>query len=232
MGDIWEDGDPDEYPVFEVVQKPFSISRTTVTNEQYLAFLMNTGERIGPELKASWAAFPNRRGVGLVECGRDSFSCVEGYEKHPVVYVSWTGAIAYCEWLSEELGRVCRLPSEVEWQYAAMGPRKLKWSLGNKFVRSHYQCNAGGPVRADVGTESDFGLLHMTGNVFEWCMDEYRASLDKGSDENLLKGSRVIKGGAFIMREAPGFRNSKKFSCVEGSCLNCVGFRVVCDSDD
>jgi len=77
-----------------------------------------------------------------------------------------------------------------------------------------------------VGPESELGFLHLTGNVFEWTLDEYTVSLDRSDPAAGLPGSRVVKGGAFILREPPGLRNARRFSCVEESCLDCVGFRV------
>ncbi|HEY0514087.1 MAG TPA: SUMF1/EgtB/PvdO family nonheme iron enzyme [Thermoanaerobaculia bacterium] len=226
MGDLWGDGDPDEQPVREVAQRPFAMGRTPVTNGQFLAFLNATRGWRSPHPRDRWAAFPAAPVAGLVRAGPDSFACTAGFEPFPVVYVSWFGAAAYCAWLSELTGRAFRLPGEVEWQYAATAGGRLKWSLGNQFVRSRYHCNASGPARADLGPESEMGFLHLTGNVFEWSLDEYATSLDRADPAAALPGSRVIKGGAFILREPPGLRNSKRFSCVEESCLNCVGFRV------
>jgi formylglycine-generating enzyme required for sulfatase activity len=157
------------------------------------------------------------------------YALESGLDKYPRVHVSFADAQAYCRWLSAKSGSTFRLPWETEWQYAALGPRKQKWSLGNTFVRQEYHCNDEGPTFGDVGRESDFGFLHLTGNVFEWCADEYRPTLSSDSAGNALKGMRVIKGGAFILRESRGLRNSARFSCAEDSCLNCVGFRVVCE---
>jgi formylglycine-generating enzyme required for sulfatase activity len=166
----------------------------------------------------------------LWDSGR--FVCKDGYENYPVVYVSWLGAVAYCEWLSEKTGRSVRLPNEVEWQYAALGPRGLKWGLSDTFDPDGYICGRDGPAPVDCGQPSEWGLFNITGNVFEWCADEYGFALANDRKDNRLRQNRVIKGGAFILRDSANFRNAKRFSCHQQSCLFSLGFRVAASIDE
>ena len=219
MGDLWGDGELDEKPVSEEIVAAFALGRYAITNTQFLSFL-NAGERAAA-----------RRGIGF---NRNNplykeggvFFCKAGYENYPVTYVSWVAATNYCEWLSLQTGKHFYLPTEVQWQYASTGGRDLKWSLGDVFDAANYICAQDGPGPADDGEPTVWGLYNMTGNVFEWCHDEYRFSLADEAQHNMLTSDRVIKGGAFILADPPNFRNAKRFSCHQDSCLSSVGFRV------
>lgn len=220
IGDVWGGGDADEQPVRVCTLPPFRLARYAVTNAQYALFLNETAqERVGRAPVGDLGA----RSGGLEVRGGE-VRCRPGREDYPVTCVTWHGACAYCEWLSTGTGEGYRLPTEHEWQHAAMGPRRLAWALGNRFEAAKYVCRAAAPQPVDWGDPTDLGFHALTGNVFEWCSDEYRFSLDQAAP--LLARHRVIKGGAFILAEAANLRNAKRFSCHEESCLGSIGFRI------
>jgi formylglycine-generating enzyme required for sulfatase activity len=219
MGDVWGDGEPDEQPVGTHACGSFLLGEYAVTNSQFVSFLANQNST-PPE---HFVDLQNKNSHIYFDGGQ--FTCEPGFENHPATYVNWLGASTYCAWLSERMGLTIRLPSELQWQYAAMGPHKRKWSLGDSFTRSDYICGADGPASVDFGAPSEWGLFNMTGNVFEWCNDEYCFSLTESSD-NVLRHHRVIKGGAFILRDSANLRNAKRFSCHQESCISSIGFRV------
>lgn len=223
MGDLWGDGDPDERPTFPVSVERFWLGKYTVTNSQFLRFLEDIHDPLGRD----GHVFVDVRSKNNPVFRKDgAFACREGYENYPAIYVSWVGAFAYCEWLGEKSGRSVRLPSEAEWQYAAMGPHGFKWGRGDTFRAEEYVCAQDGPAPADYGEPTEWGLFNITGNIFEWCADEYGFALGNRAEENVLRRSRVIKGGAFILRDSANFRNAKRFSCHQQSCLSSIGFRV------
>jgi formylglycine-generating enzyme required for sulfatase activity len=203
-GDVHGEGFPDERPACRCDIGSFALGRTPVTAGQYREYL---------------------RDSGLSPGGPSD-------DDLPAVHVSWHGAAAFCAWLSARLGAVARLPTEAEWQYAAAGPGGLRWALGNSFVRSDYVSNAPGPAPVGGRRASQFGLYDMTGNVFEWCADTYRVPPGSPDPVAELSGSRLVKGGAFILRDPAAMRNAKRFSCAEASCLDCVGFRVLCEDPE
>lgn len=228
MGDLWNEGEPDEHPVYEAFVPSFQLSRFAVTVRQYAMFLNDTGATRdeGGQLLADLKC---RNSPYVSTPGSDKVSCRTGSENLPATYVSWFGAVAFCQWLSDRTGKHFRLPSEEEWQFAAMGPKQLKWSLGNEFDPDHYVCARKTPDPVNSGAASEFGLYNMTGNIFEWCADEYTFCFDGNKPDNVLNNSRTVKGGAFLFSDSLNFRNAKRFSCHETSCINCVGFRIASD---
>ena len=146
-----------EGPVREVHVDPFYISTTAVTNEEFRAFVRETGyetdaERYGwsfvfqnflPERVAKHA---QRSEPAPWWCARNDAcwkwpfgrgSHVGDRLDHPVVHVSWNDAQAYCEWAG------LRLPTEAEWEYAARGgltQKRFPWGDELKPDGEH-RCN-------------------------------------------------------------------------------------------
>ena len=92
---------------------------------------------------------------------------------HPVVYVTWHDAVAYCLWLSQALGREMRLPTEAEWERAARHTDGRLYPWGNDFdARRCNMRDTGIGVTSPVGIFPDgdavCGAADMAGNVWEW----------------------------------------------------------------
>ena len=111
-------------------------------------------------------------------------SDIEGKELHPVTHISWEDAKAYAEWAGK------RLPTEAEWEWAAMGGMSnTVYPWGNELdsgdeIHANYwqggfpyenQEKDGFYLTAPVGTfqPNGYGLYDMSGNVWEWCEDLY-----------------------------------------------------------
>lgn len=175
--------DPYESPQHTVTLRPFYIDKTEVTNADYQKFVEATGH----PAPSSW---PN----GRLEPGKELF---------PVTGVTLADAEAYATWAGK------RLPTEAEWEVAAHGKTPSIFPWGNTFDPSRANVRASGlgvPVR--VGTypagASPFGVLDMTGNVWEWTASEaglYPGSTQKPPswDKPLPDGVKlqIIRGGAF-----------------------------------
>ena len=104
-------------------------------------------------------------------------------DEHPVVGVSWYAARAYCLWLSllENNGRnagLYRLPTEVEWEYAAGGKENRRYPWGEdepSSTQANYGNNEGAttPVGRYPRGVTPEGLYDMAGNAWEWMEDSY-----------------------------------------------------------
>jgi len=180
MGD--DDARPDERPAHSVTLPTFRLAVLPVTNSDFGRFLAAT-EAEPPRF---WddAAFNGPR--------------------QPVVGVSWHEAVAYCGWLSETLDARYRLPTEAEWEKAALGGRDgLRFPWGEACWDGS---NGNFPMATtwDVGTApaNGYGLVDIGFNIHEWCADWYAADYyatrpghdPQGPPSGVRKASR---GGAW-----------------------------------
>ncbi len=203
----------------------YQISKAPVTNAQYHLFTEARGHR----RPRHWEG--DRPPKGL--------------ESHPVVYVSWHDALAYCTWLSEVTEKPVTLPSEAKWEKAARGNkdhREYPW--GDRFEAE--RCNSG---ELGLGTTtaigifpegaSPYGCLDMAGNVWEWTRSlwgkdrekpDFRYPYDpKDGREDLSAADevpRVLRGGSFLVY-AEGVRCACRDRSAPVGQSGVVGFRVV-----
>ncbi len=157
--------------------------------------------------------------------------------KRPVINVSWNDAVAYVKWLSEKTGKVYRLPSESEWEYAACAGTTTRYPWGDEpgsnranFLGSGSQWS--GTQTAPVGSfdPNKFGLHDMTGNVWEWVQDCWNGSYkgapaDGSAWESGDCGRRVVRGGSWS--DWPGgARSAHRIGNRPGIRNNSQGFRL------
>ncbi len=117
---------------------------------------------------------------------------------YPVVGVSWYEVIAFCQWLSELSAENITLPTEQQWQWAAQGDTRWSYPYGDHFDEARCNFNTQGTTSVlkyegkDKG-DSPFGVVDMSGNVWEWCLTKY------DTNENRLDGNdvRVLRGGSW-----------------------------------
>jgi len=172
----------DEGPEHKVTLNAFYIDKYEVTNLQYKKFIDATNYK-------SPQHFENR-------------TYPKGKVDHPVVYVSWTDAEAYCKWADK------RLPTDEEWEKAARGSDARNYPYGNEFDFN----KSNGPVRwtalkqagdtAPVGAfedgKSPYGLYDMSGNVWEWTASWYHAYPgNTRPSENYGEVYKTLKGGSW-----------------------------------
>ena len=212
-----------ERPQHTLYLPDYYLAKTPVTNAQYEAFVEATYHR-QPD---HWE-------------GRKPPS---GKEDHPVVYVSWRDAVAYCLWLAEVTGQSYRLPSEAEWEKGARGTDGRIYPWGDRWDET--RCNSGEDGRRDttpVGAyphgASPYGLLDMAGNVWEWTSSlwgevwetpEFKYPYDPTDGRENLDARnnvhRVLRGGSFGSSEG-GARCAFRFRNFPYLDFGYYGFRV------
>jgi len=114
----------------------------------------------------------------------------------PATRVSWDEAESYC------LAQQKRLPTEAEWEFAARGTdgRLYPWGEAFKPDAVNYEGSGLGlpePAGSRNSNRSPFGVLDMSGNVWQWCSDEYKPYPGGASVFPIPKGAKVIRGGSF-----------------------------------
>jgi formylglycine-generating enzyme required for sulfatase activity len=204
----------DEQPQHRLHLPEFYIGKCPVTNAQYKTFVQAT-RRAVPE---HW-----QNGKILAD-----------EENHPVVYVSWQDAVAFCRWLRHASGKAIRLPTEAEWEKAARGDDGRIYPWGNNPPAAelcNFGGNFGGTTRVGqypVGA-SPYGALDIAGNVMEWTASlywDYPYQPNDGRNSSKGEGQRVLRGG-WCRRKAMSVRCAFRYGSNPVGRFDYYGFRVV-----
>ena len=222
MGSEDAGAQPNESPLTPVVLSCYYMARLPITNVQYEMFAPSHAAK-----RAPWA---------------------DG--RHPVLYVSWDEAQAFCQWLTNRERKIYRLPTEAEWEFGARGTdgRIFPWgswsSVGHfanfadartNFPWRDSAIDDGFAETAPVGSfprgASPFGIEDLSGNVFEWCLDTYEPY--KGKEVLNPRAAqksrqRVYRGGSWKSRMSSLRATARAFN-EPAYLANDVGFRVVCE---
>ena len=230
MGDLDGTGLSAERPVRQLTVRGFAISKTEVTFEQWDACQAD-------------GACPQASDHGW------------GRGQRPVIGVSWQGAQRYVQWLSARTGKPYRLPSEVEWEYAARAGSvtRYSWGDGAEWVCNHANvldaqgreahpkwnwsvvCDDGHPATAPVASyqPNAWGLYDLAGNVWEWTADCWHpdyTGAPLGSAPWLAEQAgdctrRVNRGGGWGNNPRTMRSSTRDADAVDGS-GDALGFRV------
>lgn len=95
-----------------------------------------------------------------------------GHDGYPAIGMSYKNAEQFCKWLSEKTGRTFRLPTEIEWEYAARAgsdrvpsPDEVLDDLAWHYDNAGFKTNPVGRRKPNA-----WGLYDMLGNTAEWCL--------------------------------------------------------------
>ena len=263
----WEaDG---EKKVIEVSMDPYWISRCCVTNREFGEFVDDTGH-VSEAEQFGWSyvfhillqkSVLKRLKPQNVQ-GLEWWYGVEGayWRKpegpgsnvkkrmdYPAVHISWSDAVAYCQWKGH------RLPTEAEWEKAARGGLEQKiYPWGDELhPEGKHRCNIWqgnfplantaedghvGPAPAKSFRANGFGMYNLVGNIWEWCSDWFSPNWrlihkepnPQGPDTG---GSKVMKGGSYLCHDSycNRYRVAARTSNTPDSSTGNLGFRTAMD---
>jgi len=220
--------DKEDKPQHKVYLDEYWIGKTPVTNVQYRVFEEAPGYE-GPE---HW----------------EEDIIPKGKKEHPVVYVSWHDAVAFCDWLSYVSSKSISLPSEAEWEKAARGTdgRTYPWGEQKPDIElCNFDDQVGDTTRVGRYSpqgDSPYGCVDMAGNVDEWTRSMYTKrygdpiygypyEAGDGREDPDAEGIRVQRGGSFYGNEFSLHATSRSWDVPEVR-YDGIGFRCVLSRND
>jgi formylglycine-generating enzyme required for sulfatase activity len=219
----------DETPLHKVrITRPFYMGAHEVTIGQYKKFMDDAGYKTEAERDGTGGWGYNRERNDF-EGRKPEYSWRNpGFKQaddHPIVNVTWTDAVAFCQWLTKKERHSYRLPTEAEWEYACRAGTTTTFHAGDETERLAKVANLydeqtaslfpqwkehrvtasdGHAFTAPVGSfqPNAFGMYDMHGNVWEWCSDwhadDYYANSPTDDPQGPQTGSvRVRRGGSW-----------------------------------
>ncbi|MEI8376585.1 MAG: formylglycine-generating enzyme family protein [Planctomycetota bacterium] len=264
-GEFWmgsPESDPqandDERPYHRVrISNPYFLAKYPITVGQFQQFVQETAYCTEAEGSSKGA-------VGLnLATGKVEWNVESNWQKvafpqtaqHPVVHVSWNDANEFCHWLSGREGRLFRLPTEAEWEYACRAGSTLRYgdsddeatlrrianiadaSLCKRVptAKNAATWNDGHPFTSPIGKfrANRFGIYDMLGNVWEWCSDWHQSDYYSVSTEADPPGPdsgthRILRGGCWYTG-VHSTRCACRFGFQPTVRSDCIGFRVAAE---
>jgi len=219
------EGARDEMPRHAVKLPSFALDIHPVSNEQFVRFIQAMGgekdHNNNDIIRLRDARIKRSSGKLIIE---------SGYSKHPVVGVTWYGAVAYAKWIGK------RLPREAEWEAAASGGREnFLYPTGIEIERTQANFFSSDTTAVMSYPPNAFGLYDLAGNVYEWCQDWYAynyydaSAVEPDNPAGPPQGVyRVLRGGCWKSLKED-LRCSHRHRNNPGAVNGTYGFRCAAD---
>jgi formylglycine-generating enzyme required for sulfatase activity len=243
-----------EGPQHLVQLQGFFMSQTPITQAQWrevAGWKEGPGEQWGREMKTDPSRFqskewPEENEVRLLQGESNT-------DQRPVELVSWEDAMEFCYRLSKRTGRTYTLPSEAQWEYACRAGTTTPFCFGDmisselaNYDGNYAYANGSKGIYREQTTPvgmfpaNSWGLHDMHGNVWEWCLDEWRDSYEGAPTDGRAWGdaaegekskesvkAKLLRGGSW--NDYPWFCRSayRNLDHPVNSIIS-IGFRVVC----
>ena len=223
----------------------FYMSRYAVSVAEFRRFVEASGYRTEAEKEDFSVIVTNgeiKKGTGVNwRHGVSGSLRPQSEENHPVLHVSWNDVVEYCKWLSKKTGKIFRLPTEAEWEYACRAGSETAFNTGinlkadqANFTNEHGLLRSG-TVPVNSFAPNAWGLYNMHGNVWEWCSDQFGGTYyedcnAKGIVTNpagpAMGSYRVIRGGSWT-GTAGRCRSAARSGNLPSTRGGGIGFRLV-----
>ena len=185
-----------------------------------------------PVTQAQWKVV-----AGFPRVNRDLENAPSAFsgKNHPVEQISWFEAMEFCERLSGHTGKIYRLPSEAEWEYACRAGTKTPYHFGQTISPQFANYGRSKKQTTPVGSyqvANAFGLYDMHGNVREWCLDNWHESYEDVPTDGSAwikneNDNHILRGGSWYLN--PKYCRSAFRYCYDPVFRNhFIGFRLIC----
>ncbi|KST67700.1 formylglycine-generating enzyme family protein [Mastigocoleus testarum] len=216
-----------ETPQHEVKVTPFYLGKYPITQAQWR--VVTSFPKVKHELKADPSEFKGAN--------------------RPVDSIDLLEAVEFCNRLSEKTGKIYRLPTEAEWEYACRAGTTTPFHFGETITTDlanyngnvSYKNESQGIHRretTEVGyfqVANTFGLFDMHGNISEWCQDSY--DVYPGGPETIchrddywlnFRNCNILRGGDWRVNPI-GCRSAQRSCCRFDYSDYFCGLRIACD---
>ncbi|MBN1479979.1 hypothetical protein EH223_18785 [candidate division KSB1 bacterium] len=260
----------EEGPLVTVEISPFWMAKTEVTWDEFDAFYAATATEGRTDTRIEENDIDGMTGPTPPYENPDQGW---GRGSRPAITMTFHTAKVYCQWLSQITGKTYRLPTEAEWEYACRAGTETAYFFGGepkkysseRFLNkifgidtttiatyvNYQETSFGKTVEAFAKKENPFGLLNMSGNVWEFCSDWYDSDIystyhhgikdpsgPESGQEHVIRGGSYNSDAARVRSAARASTNHDAWMVTDPqipkslwwySDSKDVGFRVVCE---